>query len=68
MIGGTAAGMLGAVASSRLIESFLVGIEARDALTFAAAPLVLGGVALVACWLPARRATRVDPMAALRVE
>ena len=68
VIGGTAAGMLGAVASSRLIESFLVGIEARDALTFAAAPLVLGGVALVACWLPARRATRVDPMAALRVE
>ena len=65
---GAAAGMLGALASSRLIQSFLVGIEARDGLTFVAAPLLLVGVALVACWLPARRATRVDPMEALRVE
>ncbi|MCY3842415.1 MAG: FtsX-like permease family protein, partial [Acidobacteria bacterium] len=65
---GTVAGMLGAAASSRLIESFLVGVEARDALTLSAAPLLLVGVAFVACWLPARRATRIDPMEALRVE
>ena len=65
---GAVAGMAGAFASSRVIESFLVGIEARDALTFVAAPLVLVGVAFLACWLPARRATRIDPMEALRVE
>ena len=65
---GTVAGMLGAFASSRLIESFLVGVPARDALTLVAAPLLLIGVAFLACWLPARRATRVDPMEALRVE
>ena len=65
---GAAAGILGAFVSSRLIESFLVGVTARDALTFVAAPFLLVGVALVACWLPARRATRVDPMEALRVE
>ncbi len=68
VIAGTVVGMLGAVVSSRLIESFLVGVEARDPLALAAAPLLLVGVALVACWLPARRAIRVDPMEALRVE
>ena len=65
---GAAAGVAGAFASSRLIESFLVGIEARDALTFVAAPVLLAVVAFLACWLPARRATRIDPMEALRVE
>ena len=68
VIAGTAAGMLGAVASGRLIGSFLVGVEARDPLTLTAAPLLLVGVGFFACWLPARRATRVDPMEALRVE
>ena len=65
---GAVAGSLGAFASSRLIESFLVGVEARDDVTFVAAPLLLVGVAFLACWLPARRATRIDPMEALRVE
>ena len=52
--------MLASAASARLLES--------DRLTFVAAPLVLAGVALVACWLPGRRAARLDPMDALRVE
>ena len=59
---GTIAGMLGAFLSSRLMEGFLVGVAPRDALTFVAAPLLLVGVALFACWLPSRRATRIDPM------
>ena len=65
---GAAAGMAGAVASSRVLESLLHGVATDDLLTFVAAPLVLVAVALVACWLPARRATRVDPIKALRFE
>ena len=65
---GAAAGMAGAAASSRVLESVLHGVATDDLLTFAAAPLVLLAVALVACWFPARRATRVDPVEALRFE
>ena len=65
---GAVVGLLAAFASSRVLESFLYGITTDDRLTFVAAPLVLVAVALVACWLPARRATRIDPMDALRVE
>ena len=65
---GAATGMAGAAASSRVLESLLHGVATDDLLTFAAAPLVLVAVAVVACWLPARRATRVDPIDALRVE
>ena len=65
---GAVLGLLAAFASSRVLESFLYGITTDDRLTFVAAPLVLIVVALVACWLPARRATRIDPMDALRVE
>ena len=66
---GAAAGLVGgAAASSRILESLLHGVATDDPLTFAAAPLVLVAVALVACWLPARRATRVDPMKVLRFE
>ena len=65
---GAAVGLAGAAASSRLLESFLYGVATDDRLTFVGAPLALAAVALVACWLPARRATRVDPMEVLRFE
>ena len=65
---GTLIGLLAAAGLVRLLESFLFGVATGDRLTFMAAPLVLAGVALIACWLPGRRATRIDPMDALRVE
>ena len=65
---GAVVGLAAAAASSRVLASFLYGVAINDRLTFVAAPLVLVAVALVACWLPARRATRVDPMEVLRFE
>ena len=65
---GAVLGLFGAAAASRLLESFLFGVGADDPLTFAAAPVALVAVALVACWLPGRRAARIHPMEALRVE
>ena len=65
---GVGLGLLLAGASSRVLESFLFGVAPGDRLTFIVAPLVLIAVALVACWLPARRATRIDPLETLRLE
>ena len=65
---GIAFGLAGAFALSRVLESMLVGVGARDVATFVAAPCVLAAVALTACWLPARKATRIDPATALRAE
>ena len=65
---GAVAGLLAAAASSRVLDSFLYGITTNDRLTFMAAPVVLVAAALVACWLPAHRATRINPTDALRVE
>jgi putative ABC transport system permease protein len=65
---GLVAGLLGAWLLSRALTSQLFGITAQDPLTYAAVALLLGSVALVATWVPARRATRVDPMISLRVE
>ena len=65
---GAAVGLPAAAASARVLERFLFGVATSDGLTFAAAPFVLVGVGLAACWLPGRRATRIDPMQALRGE
>jgi putative ABC transport system permease protein len=65
---GIALGLTAALLLTRLVAGLLFGISPVDPLTFAAIPLVLAGVACLACYLPARRAARVDPMIALRVD
>jgi putative ABC transport system permease protein len=65
---GIALGLAGAAAVTRLIHSLLFGVSDIDPLTFGVVSVMLAGVALLACWLPARRASRVDPMVALRHE
>jgi predicted permease len=65
---GIAIGLLLAVGTGKLVSGMLYGVGAFDPLAFTISPLVLAGAALLATWMPARRATRISPMAALRTE
>ena len=65
---GIGAGIVGAALLSNLLDSLLFGVAARDTVTLAAAAAVLLVVTSLACFIPARRATRVDPSTALRLE
>jgi putative ABC transport system permease protein len=65
---GIAIGLVSALALARTVAHLLYGIAPSDPLTFVVVPIILAAVGLLACWIPARRATRVDPLTALRYE
>jgi ABC-type antimicrobial peptide transport system permease subunit len=65
---GIALGLAAAFALTRLMSSLLVGVTPTDPATFVGVALLLAAAALLACWIPARRASRVDPMVVLRAE
>jgi putative ABC transport system permease protein len=65
---GILVGILGCAAVSKILSVLLFGLSAHDPIAFLSVPAFLFGIALVACYLPARRAVRVDPMVVLRYE
>jgi ABC-type antimicrobial peptide transport system permease subunit len=65
---GALAGLAGALAATRMLEAWLFGVAARDAVTLSVSVAILALVALLATWIPALRAARLDPLRALRMD
>jgi len=68
VVAGVIVGLAGAAAVTRVLQTFLFGVTPTDPIAFSAVTLLLMAVGLTAAWLPARRATRIDPSTALRAE
>jgi putative ABC transport system permease protein len=65
---GIIAGLIGTLLLGRILNSLLFEVSSIDPVTYITGAIVIAGVSLLACWMPARRATRVDPIVALRYE